>query len=193
MREQLSGEELYHGKLINLRVENLPQPNGSTKCFEIVEHPGAVAIVALRYAPVDGSDAEPQVVLVEQERPAISKKTWELPAGLVEANERDNPHLAAARELREETGYLADRWQRLIQEYPSPSFSTEAITIYLVTQLHSAPDGPADTPVDLTEIAQVRWMPLNEALARCQNGETEDGKTLLGLYLVQNMLMKEHL
>ncbi len=78
----------------------------------------------------------------------------------------------------------------MTREYPSPGFSTEAITIYLATQVHPAPDAATpDTPSDPTEIAQMRWMSLNEALTRCQNGEIEDGKTLLGLCLVQNMLM----
>lgn len=192
MQEQVSSEELFHGKLINLRMLSIPQQSGSTKHFEIVEHPDAVAIVALRYDSVNGSDAEPYVALVRQQRPAIRKKMWEIPAGLVEVNECDTPELAAARELREETGCLADNWQHLTREYPSPGFSTEAITIYLATQVHPAPGAAtADTPRDPTEIAQVRWMPLNEALECCQNGAIEDGKTLLGLYLVQNLLMSE--
>lgn len=190
MTEQVSSEELFQGKLIKLRILTIPQPSGGTTRFEIVEHPEAVAIVALRYVSLNGSHIEPYVLLVNQERPAIQKKTWELPAGLVEVNESNTPELAAARELREETGYLADNWQCLTREYPSPGFSTEAITIFLATQVHSAPDvAIPDTPSDPTEIAHVRWVSLDDALIRCQNGEIEDGKTLLGLYLVQNMLM----
>ena len=82
MQEQSPGEELFQGKLIKLRVKSIPQPGGGTKRFEIVEHPDAVAIVALRYDPVNDSGAVPYVVLVNQERPAIQKKTWEIPAGL---------------------------------------------------------------------------------------------------------------
>ncbi len=190
MPEQLSSEELYRGQLINLRIQTLPHPSGGTSRFEIVEHPDAAAIVALRYNAVDGDNAEPQVVLVNQYRPAIGKKMWEIPAGIVEMDERDTPQLTAARELREETGYLANHWQRLTREYTSPGFSTEAITIYLATEVY--PDGSAaDVPADPTEIAQVLWMPLSEALALCRSGEIEDGKTLLSLYLVQNMLMSK--
>jgi len=192
MREQRSSEEFFHGKLITLRVETIPQQGGGTSHFEIVEHPDAVAIVALRYDAANGSEVAPQVVLVNQERPAVKKKTWELPAGLVEVNERDNLQLTAARELREETGYLADNWHFLVREYPSPGFSTEPISIYLATHVHPAPDAlNTDTPADPTEIAHVRWIPLHEALVLCRNGEIEDGKTLLGLSLVQNLLLNE--
>src|SRR5579884_2159372 len=187
MPDQPSNEEIYHGKLINLRIQTLPQPSGGTTRFEIVEHPDAVAIVALRYDTSDQSNAEPQVVLVSQHRPAIGKQTWEIPAGMVEPDERNTPQQTASRELREETGYLAHHWQHLIREYTSPGFSNEAITIYLATEVY--PDGStADIPADPTEIAQVRWMPLSEDLALCRNGEIEDGKTILGLSLVQNML-----
>ena len=99
-KEEFS-EELFHGKLIKLRIQTISQPSGGTTRFEIVEHPDAVAIVALRYDSLDGSDVKPHVLLVKQERPAIQKQTWELPAGLVEQGESDTPVLAAARELRE--------------------------------------------------------------------------------------------
>ena len=192
MPEQQSSEELYHGQLIKLRVQTQPQPSGGTTRFEIVEHPDAAATVALRNDSSDGAGAEPRVVLVKQRRPAINKQTWEIPAGMVESNERDAPQLTAARELREETGYLARNWQLLAREYSSPGFSTEVVTIYLATEVYPAADGSiADIPADPTEIAQVRWMPLSEAMALCRSGEIEDGKTLLGLSLVQNMLISK--
>jgi ADP-ribose pyrophosphatase len=184
-------EQVYAGKLITVRVETLPQPVGGTRRFEIVEHPDAVAIVALRQSEPDAS-GEVQVALVRQPRPAIGRDTWELPAGLVRADERtDDPQRTAERELREETGYAARNWQRLIREYPSPGFSTEAITLYLATDLYSAPGeqgsegaGP-DSGMD--EISAVEWVPLGDALARGQRGEIEDGKTLLGLTLAAGM------
>ena len=128
------GQEVFHGDLIAVRVETIPSPTGHAQRYEIVEHPDAVAIVALRDDPSGG---EPQIALVRQSRPALGRETWELPAGLVRADEREEPQRAAERELREETGSTARTWRQLAREYPSPGFSTEAITIFLATELDS--------------------------------------------------------
>jgi ADP-ribose pyrophosphatase len=185
--EDVSSEEVFKGSLITVRVETLSRPIGGVTRIEVVEHPDSVAIVALRLGDMDGADgvngavgggSVPYVALVRQPRPAIGRETWELPAGLVHDDERDDPERAAARELREETGYAATAWQRLAREYPSPGFSTEAITIYLATQVY--PTGGAPDP---TEIAALEWVPLAAALERARGGAIEDGKTLLGLAL----------
>lgn len=190
MHEQ-AREEIYRGSLINLYIETLTQPSGGTSRFEIVEHPGGVAIVALRYNTEDSVD--PDVVLVYQRRPAIGQSMWEIPAGMVEPEERQRPELTAARELREETGYVADSWEFLVRQYPAPGFSTETLTIYLARQVHPASDAPAlDTPTDSTEIARVQWIPLSESLVLCRRGEIEDGKTLVGLYMTHHLLTSEH-
>jgi 8-oxo-dGTP pyrophosphatase MutT (NUDIX family) len=186
MQQAHDGEEVYHGQFLNVRVKTLPQPKGGTRHYEIVEHPDAVAIVGLRYAPTDPSHAHPLVALVRQERPVLGKATWEIPAGLIEPHEQSMPQHAAAREFLEETGYTADTWQILVRQYPSPGFSTEAVTIYLAKQTHPATPEPAEPkPVDPTEIDQVRWIPLDEALALCEKGEINDGKTILGLHLAR--------
>jgi len=158
MQEQGSSEVLFHGKLITLRIETIPQPRGGTNRFEIVEHPDAVAVVALRFPTEDGSNLEPEVILVNQERPAIKKQTWEIPAGLVDKSERDSLIQAAARELQEETGYVADHWHLLTREYPSPGFSTEAISIYLATQIHPPTDISTATPLFVQGVNQQRTL-----------------------------------
>lgn len=177
-------EEVYQGRLIRVQVREQPRPGGGTERYEIVEHPGAVAVVALR-EDVAGVDAEPRVALVRQERPAIGQSTWELPAGIIEESERDDPERTARRELREETGYEAGALRLLVREYPSPGFTSEAITIYLATGVRPAASGPSSSAA---EIAAVEWTPLAEALARSARGEIEDGKTLLGLLLARDAL-----
>jgi len=101
MADESGTEDIYDGSLISVRVKTLPEPHGGTRRFEIVEHPDAVAIVALRDEARDAQHVEPLVALVRQERPAIDKVTWELPAGLIRVNERDDPEKAARRELFE--------------------------------------------------------------------------------------------
>ncbi len=169
------GQEVFHGDLIAVRVETIPSPTGHAQRYEIVEHPDAVAIVALRD---DAAVSEPQVALVRQSRPALGRETWELPAGLVRTEEREAPQRAAERELREETSYTARTWRQLAREYPSPGFSTEAITIFLATELDIDPSLSPDP-----DILAVEWLPFSQALERARSGVIEDGKTLLGLTL----------
>lgn len=178
----VSSREVFAGHLITVRVETLAQPIGGTQQFEIVEHPDAVAIVALRWEA--GQAGEPSVALVRQQRPAIGRETWELPAGLVHPNEQNEPQRAAERELREETGYAATNWRQLIREYPSPGFSTEAITLYLATGVYPvSKDAGGRDREGQDEIDALDWVLLGEAMARCRRGEIDDGKTLLGLSL----------
>ncbi len=185
MSESASSEEVYHGKLLSLRVETLPEPTGGTRRVEIVEHPGAVAVVAVRDAAGGG---EPEVLLVRQYRPAVGRTLRELPAGLLNAGEQETPQAAASRELAEETGYAASDWHLLAHELPSPGFSTERILVYLATGITPAPGRAGGVPVDPTEIEGVEWMPLGEALRRCASGEIDDGKTILGLHLARETL-----
>jgi len=194
MGEHLPGEVIYRGAVVTVRVATLPQPQGGASRYEIVEHPGAVAIVALRMAPGAAPGDEPLVALARQHRPAVGADTWEVPAGLLDPGERADPLGAAQRELREETGYAADDWRLLTREYSSPGFTDEVISIYLATGAYPAPGAVADQPADPTEIAQVRWAPLGEALGEAQNanasvvasGAVADGKTLLGLCLARD-------
>jgi ADP-ribose pyrophosphatase len=172
-------QEVFHGNLLAVRVETVSSPSGAQR-YEIVEHPDAVAIVALRDDPAGD---EPQVALVRQSRPAIGRETWELPAGLVRVEERGEPQRTAERELREETSYIARTWRQLTREYSSPGFSTEAITIFLATDLTV----DAITPHD-PDILAVEWLPFGQALERIRAGQIEDGKTLLGLTLAANAI-----
>jgi 8-oxo-dGTP pyrophosphatase MutT (NUDIX family) len=186
VQESASSETIYSGKVVSLRVETLPDAIGGTRRFEIVEHADAVAIVAVR--PALGADAEPEVALVRQFRPAVQRTLWEIPAGLLNPAERDAPEQAAARELREETGYTASAWRLLTRQLPSPGFSTEAISIYLATGMQPASGTAGGQPEDPSEIERVQWVSLGEALRMCSAGEIDDGKTLLGLHLAREAL-----
>lgn len=184
MGEYGAGEEVFRGDALSVRVRDVPEPIGGATRFEIVERPPVVAVVAVRSDAAGGETAEPRVALVRQPRPAIDRDTWEIPAGSIGPDEVAQPEAAALRELREETGCVASGCVLLAHEYPSPGYSTERISIYLATDI--APGGSGSQ--DRTEIAEVRWLPLADALTMCRDGQIEDGKTVLGLYLTNALL-----
>jgi ADP-ribose pyrophosphatase len=172
--------EVFKGKLITVRIQAVPRPDGSVAHYEMVDHPPAAAIVAVR----EGTEG-PEVALVRQSRPAINAETWEIPAGLVDQDELGDPRRTAERELLEETGYVAGKMVFLHRHYPSPGFMNEAISVFLATDLHEAPGAPAPDP---HEIEQLSWKPLEDALTMCRDGEIVDGKTVIGLWLARDAL-----
>lgn len=181
---------VYRGRLITVRQVPVKRPDGHRAIFDIVLHADAVAIVAVRYQPARERVAapEPLIALVRVNRPAIGKQCLEIPAGLVDPDERGHPERTAARELREETGYVAGKLARLTCVYTSPGFTDEAITIYLAKGLEPAPGHPEP---DATEIAGLQWMPLGEALNLVRDGTIDDAKSVLGLLLARDALRSE--
>ncbi len=161
--------QIYKGRIVDLRVERVTLPNGTTVDLELMHHAGASAVVAV-------DDAE-QVVLIRQYRHAAGGYVWELPAGVLEAGEP--PEHCAGRELREETGVVAERLERLSSIFTTPGFCNERIHLYLGRGLtREAHAHDADEV-----IAEIRWLPLREALHMVRQGEVVDGKTIAGLYL----------
>ncbi len=180
---------VYKGRLITVRQVPVKRPDGQRSIFDIALHPDAVAIVAVRYEPQrERVPPVPLVALVRVNRPAISKQCLEIPAGLVDADERGDPERTAARELREETGYVAGELTRLTCVYTSPGFTDEAITIYLAQGLEPAPGQPAP---DETEIVGLQWMALGEALNLVRDGTIDDSKSVLGLLMARDALHME--
>jgi len=152
---------VYDGKLIDVTLERW-----GDREREIVEHPGAVAIVAV--------DAEGRVWLVRQLREPARKELIELPAGTCESGEE--PLETAKRELREECGLTGGVWQELTAFWTTPGFCREYMHVYLAEGVEA---GEADPDKD-EEVALVHW-PVEEIESRL--GEVEDAKTLAGLLL----------
>ncbi|MBI5566942.1 MAG: NUDIX hydrolase [Chloroflexi bacterium] len=171
----LASERIYEGRLINLRVDQIRTAAGVESVREIVEHPGAIALIAL--------DETGRVLLVKQYRHAVRAVTLEIPAGTLEPGEE--PLAAAQRELREETGQRAGQLDRLGGIYTAPGFSTEYIHFYLATQL--VPDRLA---MDEDEVIDLLRLPLTEAIDLIRAGQIDDGKTVGGLLLAQAWLNK---
>jgi len=156
------GEYVFRGRLISVRV--FETPRGAR---EVVEHPGAVAVLVL--------DEGGRVLLVGQPREAVGRRVWEIPAGKLEPGEP--PEEAARRELLEETGLAAKAMIPLGAIFPTPGYSSEVIHLFLA-------EGTSGEPRPLGEICQVRFFTPGEIAELARAGEG-DGKTLAALALLK--------
>ncbi|EUA42775.1 phage integrase family protein [Mycobacterium xenopi 4042] len=158
--ETISSEILHTGKIFALRKDQVLMPGGKVVNREVVEHYGAVGVVAL--------DEDDNIPMVYQYRHPFGRRLWELPAGLLDIH-GEPPHLTAARELREEAGLEAKTWQVLVDLDSTPGFSDESVRVYLATGLTDVgrPKGH-DEEADMT----LHWYPLAEAVRRVFSGKS---------------------
>jgi ADP-ribose pyrophosphatase len=162
----MSREIIYEGGRVSLAIETSELPGGETVRRDLVIHPGSVVILPLLDAG--------HVCLLRNRRFAVEQELWELPAGTLEPGEE--PGLAAARELREETGFTARDWRKLLSFYPSPGFLSEVLHLFLARDLIEGPAAP-----EAGEELQAHIIPLAQAMAWTRDGTITDGKTLIGL------------
>lgn len=175
LREKvLTKQTKFEGKIITVQQWKVALPDGREAGREIVLHNGAAAVV-----PVDKQN---RVTLVRQHRVAIDQVTLEIPAGKLD-DRKEDPFLCAKRELEEETGLLAGKWQKMAHVVTTPGFCTERIALYLATDLTQA---KAHTDPD--EFLSLVKMPLTEAIMMVEKGQIVDAKTCLGLLLAQQLL-----
>jgi ADP-ribose pyrophosphatase len=168
----LHSETVYVGKIFALRADEVAMPGGGSARREVVEHYGAVAIVAL--------DEDDNIVLVYQYRHPIGRRLWELPAGLLDMGD-EAPHLTAARELEEEVGLAAAHWQTLLDVDSAPGFSDESVRIFLATGLTDVGRPEAhDEEADLV----VERVPLADAVQRVFAGEIVNSLAVAGILAV---------
>lgn len=157
---------IFAGRVVRLNVHEVRLPNGQLSRRELVQHTGAVAVVAL--------DSDQNVILVRQFRIGANKVMLEIPAGLLEPDEA--PEICAVRELQEEIGRKPAKLASLGGFFVAPGYSTEYIHLFLATDLTEA-----HLPGDADEFIEVQRLPLAEALALIERGEIEDSKTIIGL------------
>lgn len=155
----------WSGRRIRVRVDEVERSDGHRTTREIVEHPGAVAILAW-----DGS----RLAMVRQWRHATGTSLLELPAGTLEPDEL--PADTARRELMEEVGLTAGAWAEGPSFYTAPGFSTELMRLYLATDLSDSP-GEADPD----EVIEASWLSLPDALAAIDDGRILDAKSMAGI------------
>ncbi len=169
--ECLGQEVIFEGRMICLQRDIVSLPNGQNATREIIKHPGAVAVVAIK---------DEGLLLVRQYRYAIKSELLEIPAGKLDVGEV--PIDCAQRELREETGYRGELTP-LGTFYSTPGFSDETMHLFWATNLVWDPLNHDDD--EFLEVEVISWQ---QALQMAKNGEFHDAKTVLGILLVQGKL-----
>ena len=164
---QTASEEIFDGLVLHLFRDEVALPDGGSAVREVIRHVGAVCIV-----PVTD---EGNVILERQFRYPVGEVITEIPAGKLDFPEEDRL-LAAKRELREETGYTADRWTSLGEFYPAVAYCDERISMYLAQGLHRG-----ERDLDEDEFLNLFELPLEEAVRLVTNGTIADSKTQTGL------------
>jgi ADP-ribose pyrophosphatase len=162
----VSSREIFQGKIVKLRVDTVVLPDSRQSTREVVEHAGAVAIVAL--------DENRNIIMVRQYRKPVEEVLLEIPAGTLEANE--DPLVCAQRELQEETGFTAEHWQKILAYYSAPGFCNERLHLYLASGLH-----PGEGHTDDDEFIEMVRIPLQDAYQLIFTGKIQDGKSIIGL------------
>jgi 8-oxo-dGTP pyrophosphatase MutT (NUDIX family) len=166
-------EEVYRGRIVTVRMDKVAMPGGTVAQREVVQHPGAVAVVAL--------DEAGRVLLIRQYRHPVGWQLWELPAGLRDvAGER--PWSTAERELLEETGYQATEWKVLVDYFSSPGISSERLRIYLARGLTEVPEAQRGyVREDEEALLEPAWVPVEDAVAGLLSGDLHNGVTAVGI------------
>ncbi len=172
----LESKYTYRGRVVTLRIDKVKLPTGLITSREVIEHPGAVGIVALT--------GEKEVVLIRQFRQATGEVLWEIPAGKLE--EGEDTRECAVRELKEETGFTAEYWQEITSFYTSPGFTDEVLHLYFARGLKAG-----EQCLDPGEFINIHLIPLSEALSKVKQGEIHDAKTIVGLLWLADIGNKE--
>ena len=168
----LGSTHIWKGHTVSVRVDDVERGDGRHTTRDVVEHPGAVAILAW-----DGA----RLAMVSQWRHATGQVLLEIPAGTLEPGEP--PDLTARRELAEEVGVAAATWVTGPSFYTAPGFCTELMHLFLATDL-----SPESADGDEDEELEASWMTLEEALAAIDDGRIIDGKSLAAIYWLARRL-----
>ena len=172
---------IHRGSYLEFRVDTIERADGSRATRDIAGHPGAVAVVAL--------DDQDRVALVRQWRLPANGALLEIPAGGLDVHPdgtKEDPDLAAPRELEEETGLRAGSWEKLATFYSAPGFTDELMHLYLATDLSEAQGEDRRHPEE-DERLVVSWMPWRDAVAAVVAGEIRDSKSIVGLLWLERM------
>jgi ADP-ribose pyrophosphatase len=166
-------ETLAVGTVVRLRRDVVRMPDGHEAGREVIEHCGAVAILAL--------DEDERVLLIRQYRHPVAGQLWEIPAGLRDV--AGEPLLATAqRELLEEAGYAAKDWRVLADFFTSPGISNERLRVFLARDVRLVPDDERQyVPTGEEAHLEIEWVPLEMVVRRFLDGELHNGVMAVGV------------
>lgn len=161
--KQISYDYIYKGKIINLRKDTALLPDGNTALREVVEHPGGVCVAAIT--------EKNEILMVRQFRYPYMENVLEIPAGKRDKG-NESPLECGKRELKEETGAVAEKFINLGQLYPTPGYCGEIIWLYAATGITFGQAQP-----DIDEFLSVEKIPFEKAVDMVLEGEIKDAKT----------------
>jgi ADP-ribose pyrophosphatase len=173
----VSTQDIYLGRVVALRADEVAMPGGRAARREVVEHYGAVAVAAL--------DEQNRLVLIHQYRHPLGHRLWELPAGLLD-EPGESPREAAGRELAEEVGLAAQHWETLVDVAASPGFTDEVVRVFLARDLREVHReiAPDDEETDLV----IQRFELTEAVRMVMAGEIINASAVAGILAVRTVL-----
>lgn len=169
----ISSKVVYQGPLFRVHHDKLIEPGGLHSERDVIRHNGSVVILAIDKSK---SKKDPWIVMERQYRHAANQFLWELPAGKMDAGE--DPLAAAQRELAEETGYSAKKWEPLVEYWASPGFLGETMKVFLAEGLIAGEARPEED-----EKIDFRLVKLSDVLKMMKKGAIHDGKTLVSVLL----------
>jgi 8-oxo-dGDP phosphatase len=165
--------ELARSHIVALRTDQVRMPSGRIAERDVVEHAGAVGVVAL--------DEAGRVLMIRQYRHPVAAVLWEIPAGLRDVP-GEPPSATAERELLEETGYRARDWRVLCDYFSSPGMTDERLRIFLARDLTEVPPAERDfVPADEEAQLQLAWVPLEQAVSGFLAGDLHNGPAAVGI------------
>ncbi|MGC2695371.1 MAG: NUDIX hydrolase [Candidatus Angelobacter sp.] len=172
----ISSKTVFRGPVFTVDSDLVEEPGNIRARRDVIRHSGSIVVL-----PVDESGRTPRVLLERQYRYAAGRRMWELPAGRVDPGE--GTLAAAKRELIEETGYTASKWQRALFFYVSPGFLGESMTVYLARGLKKGIAQPEED-----ERIALRFFALPQAVRMAMTGKIVDAKTIASLLWLDKKL-----
>jgi 8-oxo-dGDP phosphatase len=163
----------FRSHVVAVRTDQVLMPDGDIAERDVVEHSGAVGIVAL--------DDQQRVLLIRQYRHPVGRLLWELPAGLRDVD-GEPVRVTAERELLEETGYRASDWLVLADYFASPGFTNERLRVFLARGLTEVPHAERDFVLKHEEAyLRLAWVPLDQAVSLVLSGDLHNGLAAVGI------------